>query len=87
LAQRQVNIRISEAEFKVLAAAAFLDGVNPPDLLRPIVEGLVEELGADPDVIAALQAKRARDEKKTPKNSRSVSSLDAKRRRAGGRDA
>ncbi len=88
MAQRQINIRIEESEFDVLAAEAFVEGVAPPDLLRPLIEQHVAELESDPDTMEALRGKQARDRRKAAKKGAAVSSLAAaKKKRAGRRDA
>jgi uncharacterized protein (DUF1778 family) len=55
--QRQLNIRLDAAKFDVLEAAAFIEGVSLPEVIRPVLDSLALELAADPTVQLALWAR------------------------------
>lgn len=60
MSQRQVNVRLEADIVDVLAAAAFIDGVSTGELLRPYLRSLADELARDPQVMAAVRARRER---------------------------
>lgn len=58
--QRQLNIRIDAATFATLEAAAFVEGLSLPDVIRPELEVLAEQLADDQAVQTALRAREER---------------------------
>ncbi|HLL92836.1 MAG TPA: hypothetical protein VK252_07830 [Solirubrobacteraceae bacterium] len=78
MAQRQLNVRMDQATFDTLEAAAFLEGVSLPEVIRPLIEKLAAELASDHAVQIALRAREesraARSGKLTRLPSRSVDS-------------
>jgi hypothetical protein len=72
---RQVNIRLSDADFQVLVIGAALEEAAVSDEVRAAVERRVAELRADPDVIEMLRVQKARQTRRR----KNVASLDAKR--------
>lgn len=69
--QRQLNIRVDAETFDVLEAVAFLDGASLPDVIRPVIEQLAEELeAADPAIQLALRARAERSALRTGKLAR-----------------
>lgn len=80
--QRQINVRLDEDDVSVLEAAGFIDNRSLTDEARAALLLRVEELRQDPFVQKALgvRAERAATKKKVA--SKTVSSLDAKRKQA-----
>lgn len=72
---RQVNIRIDDADFDVLAIGAALERSAVSDEVRNAVERRVAELRADPDVKATLERQDARHTKRQ----KNVAHIAAKR--------
>ncbi|HSZ15329.1 MAG TPA: hypothetical protein VK790_14940 [Solirubrobacteraceae bacterium] len=70
VAQRQLNIRVDAAMFDVLEAAAFIDGMSLPELIRPILDDLAKDLAADPAVQLALRAREERSATRSGKLTR-----------------
>jgi hypothetical protein len=58
--QRQLNVRMDGGTFDLLEAAAFVEGISLPEVIRPVIEALANELGADPAVQLALRAREER---------------------------
>lgn len=76
---RQVNVRIDDADLRVLAIGALLEDSAIPDEVRLAIQNRVAELRADPDVQDMLRIRDRRQEKTGPPK---VSSLDARRNRS-----
>jgi hypothetical protein len=57
---RQLNIRFTEEQSEVLAAAAVIQGVSLPNLVRPVINDLVEGLRQDTAVVGLLSLRRDR---------------------------
>ena len=51
----QVNLRLSESHFRVLAALAYLSGSTKAAVLSPVVNSYLEEHANDPQVLEALR--------------------------------
>lgn len=71
MAQKQLNVRMDDATFDVLEAAAFVRGASLPDLIRPQIEALARSLADEHAIKTAL---RAREEHRAT-NSGKLSSL------------
>ena len=85
---RQINIRVGEGQFDVLAAAGALEDVSPADLVRAVLEERVQALEADPAVRRVVEERRERARRRRAKEGSTVSSLESKRRgRSGAGDA
>jgi uncharacterized protein (DUF1778 family) len=80
MAQRQINIRLSEDDARVLDAAAFLDQGSVIDLARHVVLQEVKVRREQPRVqqLLRLQAEQAAEEEGT------LRPLDARRKRRDG---
>lgn len=65
--QRQLNIRLDEATFATLEAAAFVEGLSLPDVIRPELETLAVQLADDQAVRTALRAREERLASRTGK--------------------
>jgi len=70
MSQRQLNVRLDAATFDILEAAAFIDGVSLPDVIRPVIDALASELGTDPAVQLALRAREERSAARSGKLTR-----------------
>jgi hypothetical protein len=70
VAQRQLNIRVDGVKFDVLEAAAFIDGVSLPEIIRPVLDALANDLAADPTVQLALRAREERSATRSGKLTR-----------------
>ncbi len=70
MAHRQLNIRLDAAKFDVLEAAAFIDGVSLPEIIRPVLDALASKLAADPTVQLALRAREERSATRSGKLAR-----------------
>lgn len=57
MSQKQLNVRMEEATFDVIEAAAFVQGVSLPEIIRPQVEALAESLSRDHSIQTALRAR------------------------------
>jgi hypothetical protein len=57
----QINIRLSDGDFEVLEAAAFVHRLTPSALLTEVAEEAVVEFRREPTTDAALNARRAAD--------------------------
>ncbi len=79
MAQRQVNVRVDDATFGVLEAAAFLEGASLPDLIRPRIEAAARDYADEHAVQTAL---RAREEHLATRAGK-LSSLRSRPRAAG----
>jgi hypothetical protein len=80
--QRQVNIRLDDAEFERLEAAAFVHRRSLPEELRVAVKAWLAALEGDP-AIATVESARDPLPNSETDDEASVHLLDAKRR--GGR--
>jgi hypothetical protein len=58
------------AKFDVLEAAAFIDGVSLPEIIRPVLDALATDLVADPTVQLALRAREERSATRSGKLAR-----------------
>jgi hypothetical protein len=79
LPQRQLNIRLDETTFATLEAAAFVEGMSLPDIIRPELEALAAQLTDDQAVQTALRAREERQASRAGK-------LTPLRSRLAGRD-
>jgi hypothetical protein len=77
VAQRQINIRLSDEDVAVLEAAAFLESQALADVVRGTLLERVATLRREPEVatLLDLRARRAAE------RSGAVTSLDARRKR------
>ena len=57
-------------KFDVLEAAAFIDGVSLPEIIRPVLDALAHDLAADPTVQMALRAREERSATRSGKLTR-----------------
>jgi hypothetical protein len=57
MAQRQLNVRVDAATFDALEAAAFVEGVSLPDVIRPHIETFARALALERPVQNALRAR------------------------------
>lgn len=80
MAQKQLNVRMDDATFDVLEAAAFVRGASLPDVIRPQIEALAESLVDDHAIKTAL---RAREEHRAAKAGK-LSSIGSRYRDAEG---
>jgi len=75
MANRQVNVQLSEEARDILEAAAFVRDVRShQELLRPVIEGFASELANDPAVASALRLRLEERKKK-------VSPIESARRK------
>ena len=79
MGQRQVNVRLDDADIEILEAAAFLDGRTLSDEARTALLSHVAEVRRDPLVKKALEVRAERAKAKAKAAEEKVSSLDAKR--------
>ena len=57
----QINVRLTQAQEDVIAAAVFVRDLRSPQaLLEPLVEQLADELMRDPDVANAVRLRTSR---------------------------
>jgi hypothetical protein len=57
MAQRQLNVRVDAATFDALEAAAFVEGISLPDVIRPHIETFARALAQEGPVQNALRAR------------------------------
>ncbi|MFI4990327.1 MAG: hypothetical protein ACHQHO_05365 [Solirubrobacterales bacterium] len=67
MAQKQLNVRMDDATFDVLEAAAFVRGASLPDLIRPQIEALADSLAGEHAIKTALLAREEHRAAKTGK--------------------
>lgn len=67
MSQKQLNVRLDEATFDVLEAAAFVRGASLPDIIRPQIEALAETLAQEHAIQTALRARQEHRAAKTGK--------------------
>ncbi|HEV7495003.1 hypothetical protein [Baekduia sp.] len=70
---RQLNIRVRNEDFDVLAAAAWLDGESVAEFVRPRLEQWIQELRNDSEIAAAIRLQAERAARKEGKLSRIAS--------------
>lgn len=83
MSQRQLNIRTDETTFSTLEAAAFVEAVSLPDLIRPQLELLASRLIEEQAVQTAL---RAREEHRALRAGK-LTSLPSRKSAAGEEEA
>jgi hypothetical protein len=79
--QRQVNVRLDEADAEILEAAGFVNGRSLTDEARAGLLSHVAKAKEDPLVVKALEVKAAGARAKA-EDKKVVTSLDAKRKQA-----
>ena len=84
MAQRQINIRVPEEVFAVLAAAAFVNDLNPPDVVRELLEEHLPQLESIPEISQALEARHAVAAKSSTAKGSTVTPIRRGRGRAQG---
>ena len=57
----QINIRLSDADFEVLEAAAFVNRLTPTMLLTEVAEEAIDGLRRESQTRAAMNARREAD--------------------------
>jgi hypothetical protein len=59
--RRQVNLRLSESQFRVLEALAVLNRCSKAEVLLPLVSSFLEQHAHDPDVLEAQELLQRRE--------------------------
>lgn len=79
--QRQVNVRLDEADVEILEAAGFVNGRNLTDEARAGLLSHVAKVKEDPLIKRALGVRAERTRENRANDRKVVSSLEARRER------
>jgi hypothetical protein len=58
----QVNIRLDPADAEVLATLAFLNDSSAAEVLRPVIQRFLRSQRGNPEIQAALEIRRRRND-------------------------
>jgi hypothetical protein len=77
--KKQLNIQLEQKDFDLLEAAVFLRRLKTPqELIRPVVDALLDELSSDPAITRAVAQRQDRPPEKETKK---VTALRPRRQR------